>query len=89
MKRLSKLLNKKFIAIKAVIRSRSLTGSVSKERQSAIANDPTRCLKGVFGSMLEGQPADRSRRSPVADKLAANQVRLAGLIAVVLPFRMG
>jgi hypothetical protein len=76
MKSLSKLLNKKFIAIKAVIRSRSLTGSVSKERQSAIANDPTRRLKGVFGSMLEGQPADRSRRSPVADKLAANQVRL-------------
>jgi hypothetical protein len=65
-----------------VILSRWLAGSASpKEHQSAIANDGIRCLNNVFGPLPEEQPGDQS---PVADKLAADQVRLASRMAVVL-----
>ena len=69
----------------AVILSRWFTGSASpKERRSAIANDAIRRLNTRFGPISEAQPTDRSPQNPVADKLSANQVRLAALMAVVL-----
>lgn len=69
----------------AVTLSRWFTGSASsKEGQSAIANDRIRCLNGVFGPLPEERPGDQSPHYPVADKLAADQVRLASLMAVGL-----
>jgi hypothetical protein len=76
---------KEFIAMDAVIFSRRFTESASsKERRSAIANDPVRSLDAVFGPIPEEQPGDRSPHHRIADKLATEQVRLAGLIAVAL-----
>jgi hypothetical protein len=69
----------------AVILSRSFTGSASpKEHRSGIANDASRPLNIKFVPISEAQPSDRSPHNPVADKLCANQVRLAALMAVVL-----
>jgi len=71
----------------AVTVSRWFAGSASlKERPSAIANDAIRRLDTVFGPISEAQPSDRSPHNLVADKLSANQVRLSGLMAVVLRF---
>jgi hypothetical protein len=65
-----------------VILSRWLTGSASpKEHESAIVNDRIRCLNDAFGPLPEEQPGDQS---PVAHKPAADQVRLASRMAVVL-----
>jgi hypothetical protein len=69
----------------AVVLSRWLTGSASsKEAQSAIADDRIQCLSGVFGPVPEAQLGDQSPHYPVAGKLAADQVRLASLMTVVL-----
>ena len=69
----------------AVVLSRWFTGSASaKEGQSAIAYDRIQCLSGVFGPVSEAQTGDRSPKHSVAGKLAADQVRLASLMAVVL-----
>jgi hypothetical protein len=69
----------------AVVLSRWFTGSASStEGQSAIAYDRIQCLSGVFRPVPEAQPGDQSPHYPVAGKLAADQVRLAGLMAVIL-----
>jgi hypothetical protein len=69
----------------ALILSRWFAGSASpKERRSGITNDASRHLNTRFGPISEAQPDDRSPHNPVADKLSANQVRLAALMAVVL-----
>lgn len=69
----------------ALILSRWFAGSASpKERRSAIANDDIRHLDFRFGPISEAQPNDRSPHNPVVDKLSANQVRLAAVMAVVL-----
>jgi hypothetical protein len=69
----------------AVIFSRRFTESASsRERRSAIANDPVRRLDAVFGPIPEEQSSNRSPHCSIADKLATQQVRLAGLMAVVL-----
>jgi hypothetical protein len=69
----------------ALVLSRWFTGSASsKEGQSAIAYNRVQCLNGVFGPVPEAKPGDQSPNYPAAHKLAADQVRLAGLMAVVL-----
>jgi hypothetical protein len=70
----------------AVVLSRWFTGSASsKEGQSAIAYARIQCLSGVFGPVPEAKPGDQSwPHHPVAHKPAADQVRLASLMAVVL-----
>ena len=69
----------------AVVLSRWFIGSASpNERRSAIANDAIRGLNTRFDAISEERPSDRAPHNPVADKLSANQVRLAALMAVVL-----
>jgi hypothetical protein len=71
----------------AVTLSRWFTGSPSpKELRSAIANDPIQHLNAVFGPLPAVQPGDPSPHYQVADRLSANQVRLAGMMAIVLRF---
>jgi hypothetical protein len=68
-----------------VVLSRWFTSPASsKEGQSAIAYDRIQCLNGVFGPVPEVEPGDQSPKYPVAGKLAADRVRLAGLMGVVL-----
>ena len=68
----------------AAILSRWFTGSASpKEHRSAIANHAIRRLNTRFVPISDAQPGERPH-NPVADKLSANQVRLAALMAVVL-----
>jgi hypothetical protein len=69
----------------ALVLSRWFTGSApSKELQSAIAYDRIQCLSGVFGPLPQSQPGAQSLKYSVAGEAAVDQVRLAGLIAVVL-----
>jgi hypothetical protein len=69
----------------AVVLTRWFTSpAFSKEGQSAIAYDRIHCLSDVFQPVPEAQPGDQSPKYPVAGKLATDQVRLAGLLAVVL-----
>jgi len=69
----------------ALVLSRWFTGPASsKEGQSAIAYDRIQSLNGIFGPLPETKPEDQSPHYPLADKLAADQVRLAGLMGVVL-----
>ncbi|MFY9988244.1 MAG: hypothetical protein WAK31_26050 [Chthoniobacterales bacterium] len=68
----------------AAILSRWFTGPASpKEHRSAIANHAIRRLNTRFVPISDAQPGERPH-NPVADKLSANQVRLAALMAVVL-----
>ena len=69
----------------ALVLSRWFTSPASsKEGQSAIACDRIPCLSGVFGPVLEAKPGDQAAKYPIAGKLTANQVRLGGLMGVVL-----
>jgi hypothetical protein len=69
----------------AVVLSRWFTDPASsKEGQSAITCDRIQSLSGVFGPIPEAEPGDQSPHYPVAGKLATDQGRLAGLMAVIL-----